>query len=88
MVSGLSHQVAVWVLVVALRVLLAISIQGTERQTHLSPKSLPLAQECGIEIFVALARGLTWKKVTILPTASIPYVDTSHLSEWAVWDPR
>lgn len=40
--SGLSHQVAVWVLVVALRVLLAISIQGTERQANLSPKSLPI----------------------------------------------
>lgn len=87
--QGLSHQAALWVLVVVLRVLLAISIQSTGRQTNLSPlsQSLPVGlKNVEQEIFVALACGLTWKRVTILPTASIPYVGTSHPSEWTVWE--
>lgn len=42
MVSGLSHQAAVWVVAV-LRVLLVISIQRTGRQTNLSPLSKSLS---------------------------------------------
>lgn len=83
MVSGLSHQAAVWVLVVD-----AVGHFQTEHRGNRQTSHLSLCQSgsrmwnrglCG------LARGLTWKKVTILPTASSPYVDTSHPSEWAVW---
>lgn len=64
-------------------VLLAISLQSTEMGKPLTCVCLPaLAQEHGIRDLIAY--GLTWKKVTILPTAAVPYGDTSHPSEWTV----